>query len=172
MSIYAEIVGYMPTGSAIQGQWDYKCVYDPKIYDYKSMSAMQMYQAKLFDIIIYRITTTNVDGQVYEYSARQVRQWCLNNGLHPVNELYYGRAGDLYNIDPQNHWHENFIEELRKEYLEKDSILCRNKVPEEGIVIRREVTNIDVYKLKANRFLQKETQELDKGVIDIESSQE
>lgn len=56
--------------------------------------------------------------------------------------------------------------------MEKDSVLCKNKVPEEGIVLRREVTNIDVYKLKANRFLVKETQELDKGAIDIESAQE
>lgn len=172
MTVYAEIVGYMPTGSAIQGQWDYKCVYDPKVYKYAEMSAVQMYQAKLFDIIIYRITSTNVDGKVHEYSARQVYQWCLENGLHPVNELYYGRAGDLFDLDTQNHWNENFIDKLREKYLEKDSILCNNKVPEEGIVIRKEVTNIDVYKFKANRFLQKETQELDKGTIDIETIQE
>lgn len=172
MTVYAEIVGYMPTGSPIQGQYDYKCVYDPKTYKYQEMSAMQMYQAKLFDIIIYRITTTNVDGKVHEYSARQVLHWCIENGLHPVNELYYGRARNLFDLDTQNHWNENFIDKLREEYLEKDSILCNNKVPEEGIVIRREVTNIDVYKLKANRFLQKETQELDKGTIDIESVQE
>lgn len=171
MTVYAEIVGYMPTGSAIQGKWDYKCVYDPKVYKYSEMSAIQMYQAKLFDIIIYRITSTNVDGKVHEYSARQVYQWCLENGLHPVTELYYGCAGDLFDIDPQNHWNENFVEKLREKYLEKDSILCNNKVPEEGIVIRKEVTNIDVYKFKANRFLQKETQELDKGTIDIESIQ-
>lgn len=162
----------MPTGSAIQGKWDYKCVYDPKVYKYAKMSAVQMYQAKLFDIIIYRITSTNVDGKVHEYSARQVYQWCLENGLHPVTELYYGCAGDLFNIDTQNQWNENFVDKLREKYLEKDSVLCNNKVPEEGIVIRKEVTNIDVYKFKANRFLQKETQELDKGTIDIESIQE
>lgn len=172
MTVYAEIVGYMPTGSAIQGTWDYGCIYDPKVYNYKEMSAAQMYQAKLFDIIIYRITTTNVEGKVYEYSAKQVHDWCIENNLHPVYELYYGYAKDLFDIDTQTHWNENFIDKLKENYLEKDSTLCNNKVPEEGIVLRREVTNIDVYKLKANRFLQKETQQLDKGVIDIESIQE
>ena len=172
MSLYCEIVGYMPTGSAIQGKWDYGCVYDPKVYRYQEMSATQMYQAKLFDIIVYRITMTNVDGKVHEYSAKQVRDWCIENGLHPVSELYYGKAEDLFDLDVHNHWNENFIDKLREKYLEKDSVLCKNKVPEEGIVLRREVTNIDVYKLKANRFLVKETQELDKGAIDIESAQE
>lgn len=95
MSLYCEIVGYMPTGSAIQGKWDYGCVYDPKVYRYQEMSATQMYQAKLFDIIVYRITMTNVDGKVHEYSAKQVRDWCIENGLHPVSELYYGKAEDL-----------------------------------------------------------------------------
>lgn len=171
MTIYAEIVGFMPTGSRIQGDWDYKCIYDPKIYNYKDMSARAMYDTKLFDIIVYRITTTNVDGKVHEYSAKQVKDWCIENGLHPVTELYYGYAKDLFDLDPSQHWNENFIEALREKYLEGDSVLCNNKVPEEGIVLRREVSNIDVYKLKSNRFLQKETKELDKGVIDIESEQ-
>lgn len=133
MTVYAEIVGYMPTGSAIQGTWDYGCIYDPKVYNYKEMSAAQMYQAKLFDIIIYRITFTNVDGKVYEYSAKQVHDWCIENNLHPVYELYYGYAKDLFDIDTQTHWNENFIDKLKENYLEKDSILCNNKVPEEGM---------------------------------------
>lgn len=171
MTIYAEIVGFMPTGSRIQGDWDYKCIYDPNIYNYKDMSARAMYDAKLFDIIVYRITTTNVDGKVHEYSTQQVIEWCVTNGLHHVTELYYGYAKDLFDLDPTQHWNENFIDALREAYLEGDSVLCNNKVPEEGIVLRREVSNIDVYKLKSNRFLQKETKELDKGVIDIESAQ-
>lgn len=172
MSLYCEIVGYMPTGGAIQGKWDYGCVYDPKVYRYQEMSATQMYQAKLFDIIVYRITMTNVDGKVHEYSAKQVRDWCIENGLHPVSELYYGKAEDLFDLDVHNHWNENFIDKLREKYLEKDSVLCNNKVPKEGIVLRREVSEIDVYKLKSVAFLERETKMLDKGEADIESGQE
>lgn len=72
----------------------------------------------------------------------------------------------------KTHWHENFLKHLREQYLENDSVLCLNKVPEEGIVLRREVNNISVFKLKANAFLQKETASLDKGIVDIESAQE
>ncbi|MEG0773594.1 hypothetical protein [Clostridium sp.] len=169
MTIYAEIVGYMPTGVAIQGGWDYKCIYDPKRYKYTEMSATEMYQSHLFDVIIYRITTTNINGKVHEYSAKQVHDWCIENNLHPVTELYYGKAKALFDLDPINNWHENFISKLKDTYLEGDSILCNNNVPEEGIVIRKETTNINVFKLKSTRFLQKETLELDKGTLDIES---
>lgn len=172
MSIYAEIVGYLPSGKLIQAKYDYGCIYDPQKYQYNKMTAIEMYNAKLFDIKIYRITETNVDGIVHEYSSRQVYDWCNKMGLHHMYELYYGYAKDLFNIDVDDYWNENFVEKLRETYLEKDSILCNNKVPEEGIVIRREVSDIDVYKFKSNRFLQNESQELDKGTIDIESIQE
>lgn len=162
----------MPTGSYIQDDYDYGCIYDPKLYDYKNMTAMQMYQAKLFDIVVYRITTTNIDGKVHEYSAKQVKDWCTENGLHHVHELYYGYAKNLFDLDTKTHWHENFIDKLRETYLEKRAVLCNNNVPEEGIVLRREVSNIDVYKLKANSFLQRESANLDKEIIDIESQQE
>lgn len=50
-------------------------------------------------------------------------------------------------------------------------LLCNNNVPEEGIVLRREVNGIDVYKLKSINFLEKESKMLDRGEIDIESNQ-
>ncbi len=46
-----------------------------------------------------------------------------------------------------------------------------DNVPEEGIVLRREVNGIDVYKLKSINFLEKESKMLDRGEIDIESNQ-
>jgi hypothetical protein len=48
--------------------------------------------------------------------------------------------------------------------------MCNNKVPEEGIVVRKEsLFSCESYKLKSFSFLEKESKELDKGVIDIES---
>ncbi len=52
MTIYAEIVGFMPDGSYIQKDYDYKCVYHPKLYDYSKMNPQQMYDAKL--LLIYK----------------------------------------------------------------------------------------------------------------------
>ena len=48
--------------------------------------------------------------------------------------------------------------------------MCNNKVPEEGIVVRKEsLFSCDSYKLKSFRFLEFETKQLDKGESDIES---
>jgi hypothetical protein len=44
-------------------------------------------------------------------------------------------------------------------------------IASEGIVLRREVNGIDVYKLKSINFLEKESKMLDRGEIDIESNQ-
>ena len=51
---------------------------------------------KHFKVRVYRITMTNVDGFVHEFSAREVQQYCLSRGLVPVEEFYYGYARDLY----------------------------------------------------------------------------
>lgn len=163
----------MPTGSMIQSGYDYQCIYDPKTYEYSKMTPKQMYDAKLFDIIVYRITYTNVEGRVFEFSTQQMKTFCEKYGIHCIKELYYGTAQQLFpELNPNEHWHENFLQALRDKYLERESVLCNNKVPEEGIVLRREVSEIDVYKLKSVAFLERETKMLDKGEADIESGQE
>ena len=49
--------------------------------------------------------------------------------------------------------------------------MCENKVPEEGIVVRVEdLFECKSYKLKSFRFLEFESNELDKGVADVESA--
>ena len=172
LTVYAEIVGYMPNGQMIQKDYDYKCVYNPKSFDYQKMTPKQMYHARLFDIVVYRITYTNVDGKVFEFSTQQVKEFCKKYSLHSVKELYYGRAENLFpNLNINEHWHEEFLTNLRNMYLEQRSVLCNNNVPEEGIVLRREVNGIDVYKLKSINFLEKESKMLDRGEIDIESNQ-
>ena len=130
---------------------------------------------KNFGIQIYRITYTNPDGVVFEFSARQVQQWCKDKGLTPVEQLYYGYAKDLYpELDETEHWNENFIQKLANDkrfYMEELSPTCHNDVPHEGIVIRIENGLSEAYKLKCFRFLGEESKSLDKGEIDIEADQ-
>lgn len=165
ISVYYEILGYWPNGTSIQGKWDYGFVpsESPEKWEYN----------KNYGVEVYRITYTNVEGAVYEFSARQVQQMCEKMGWTPVEQLYYGYAKDLYpDLDVTNHWNDNFIECLSKDkrfYMEMNSPRCANKVPHEGIVIRNESLNIDVYKLKCFAFLEKERASLDKGEFDIES---
>lgn len=165
LTVYFEIVGFLPTGGYIQKGYDYGYV-PPK-------SGESFEYGKHFGIRVYRVTYTNVSGSVFEFSARQVQQWCERNSLDPVIQLYYGYTKDLYpSLDPANHWNENFIEALANDkrfYMELDSPDCINNVPHEGIVVRNETLNIDVYKLKCFRFLKKEDEAMDRGEIDIET---
>ncbi|MGM9530475.1 hypothetical protein, partial [Intestinibacter sp.] len=127
---------------------------------------------KNYGVEVYRITYTNSDGIVYEFSARQVRQYCRKMGWTPVEQAYYGYAKDLYpTLSTQNDWNEHFLENLSNDkrfYMEMLSPRCLNKVPSEGIVIRNETLNIEVYKIKCFNFLQKEREMLDSGEINIE----
>lgn len=79
MTAYAEIVGYLPSGAFIQKPFDYGC----KEGEWK--------------LAIYRLTYTNTVGGVFEFSARQVQNWCKDNSLLAVHELFYGSVADLYN---------------------------------------------------------------------------
>lgn len=161
---YYEIVGYLPDGGFIQKNYDYGCVPPNEGEEYTS--------EKHFKVRIYRVTYTNVDGKVFEYTPRQVQQWCAQVGLTPVEECYFGLAKDLYpELDPANHWNENFLEKLANDsrfYMEKDSPHCKNKVPHEGLVIKLEDGLSHAFKLKCFRFLNKEQELLDKGETNIE----
>ena len=153
---YYEIVGYLPTGKYIQKNYDYGCVPPKEGETYT--------HEKHFKVRIYRVTYTNIDGDIFEYTPHQVQQWCNQVGLIPVEECYYGRAKDLYQDITEN-WNENFLNRLSNDpnfYMEQNSPHCVNKVPHEGLVIRIDGLNTAL-KLKCFRFLSKEQDLLDKG---------
>ncbi len=154
ITLYGECVGYLKTGGFIQHGYDYGC------------------EPGTFKTYIYRITTTNQSGQVYEFSHKQVKEYCEKFGLTMVPELYYGKAKDLYpDLSISDHWHENFLQRLVDDYLEKDCDLCKSqKVPDEGICLRKDIFDIEVYKLKSFKFLEWETKQLDdENYVDLES---
>ena len=66
-----------------------------------------------------------------------------------------------------------YLHMLEAEYNEKDCPICINKVPEEGIIIRKlkHPSKFEAFKLKSKRFLQKESEQADKGIVDIEEEQ-
>ena len=146
MTFYYEIVGFLPNGGAIQKDYDYGC----KPREHK--------------IYIYRITQTNVDGKVFEFSAKQVQDFCKKNGLNTVPELYYGYAGDFYDYNSP----EELLQIIKEQFNEKDCYICKNKVPEEGCVIRIDGLEFEAYKQKSERFYARETILLDKGESNIE----
>ncbi len=153
ITLYGEAVGYIKTGAYIQNGYDYGC------------------EPGKFDVYIYRITLTNPDGKVFEFSTQQVKDYCNKFGMKCVPELYYGRAKDLFEIVADENWTSNFVQTLSEHYLEKDCDMCVNKVPDEGICIRREIFDIDVYKHKSFRFFEWETKQLDSGEVDLETQE-
>ena len=163
MTLYYEIVGFLPNGGYIQKDYDYGC---------EQPTGKEYIEGKNFKIYIYRITTVNVDGKIHEWSAHEVQIWCKNNGLRPVTEFYYGYAKDLYkDLAPSEHWTENFLERLANDknfYMEMNSPECNNKVPHEGIVIKKENMVSEAFKLKTFKFLGKEMDAADKGESNIE----
>lgn len=171
-TVYYEIVGFLPNGGYIQKDYDYGCVPPKEGESYTP--------EKHFKVRIYRITETNVDGIVHEFSAREVQQWCNEHNLTPVEECYYGLAGDLYpqlrqdvNGYPMypDDWNQQFWDTLANDedfYMEMNSPECVNKVPHEGLVIKKEDMIPRAWKLKCFAFLQGEAKELDAGETNIE----
>ena len=180
MTIYAEIVGYLPSGATIQKEYDYGCEFKSDkhcnengemvpIVDYTKLSPIEMYKRNLFKIYVYRITYTSADGQVFEMSATDLQKYCLSHGLVPVPQLWYGQTSALISKDED--WRDELLQVLSNKYLEKDCTICKNKVPAEGIVIRTMKPKFEAYKLKSLRFFEHESKELDAGIVNIEDNQ-
>lgn len=167
LSIYYEIVGYTKSGAIIQSGYDYGCVPPSKDGTYKL--------GVNYKIAIYRVTMTGLDGTTVEYSPKQVQYWATKNGLTPVHELFYGYAKDLFKYsklytipEDENDFGDAFLKVCKELYNEKNCFMCKNKVPEEGCVIRIDDLKFEAYKVKSVLFNERETKQLDKGETNIE----
>ena len=152
ISIYAEIVGQMKNGGWIQ-----------KGYDYGTKPCE-------FDIYVYRITSTNPKGSVIEFSTNQIKSYCQKYDLKMVPIHYHGPAYGLVS-EVKKTFHEDLLDYLTKEYLEKPCGMCKNNVPAEGIVVTVEKDQFTAYKLKSWAFFEGETKALDAGEVDIEQQE-
>lgn len=158
-TLYGECLGYTKDNNYIQKGYDYGC------------------NPGEFKLEVYRITHTNPDGIVTELSYPEIVEFCGRAGLSSSHLLFYGKAYEFYNDDScfeteiSNEWREGFLRKLEEVYNEKDCFMCNNKVPEEGIVIRKEsLFDCEPYKLKSFRFLEHESKQLDSGEINIEDN--
>lgn len=162
-TLYYEIVGYTPDGGYIQKNYDYGCT---------PPSNGKYIPEENFKVRIYRVTITNVNGDVYELTPTEVQRWCKERNLIPVKELYCGQAAALYGLPGEGDFGPYFIDKLSNDkerfFMELDSPDCNNKVPHEGIVIKVLGRNSEATKLKCFKFLDKEQKDLDKGISNME----
>lgn len=161
-TVYYEIVGFTKDGGYIQKGFDYGCSAEGLLVT----TDVQINPRPQNKIYVYRITRTAPDGTVLELSWSQVKERCKQIGVETVPEVWYGVA---YELLPLTDWPDNILSFLKENFVrDQDSQFCLNKVPEEGICVRKEGLEIEVFKLKSFRFLEGETKALDKGETNIE----
>lgn len=159
ITLYGEAVGYLKDGKFIQKGYHYGC------------------SQNQFETYIYRITHTNSQGKVIEFSWQQVKEYCNKFGMKHVPEFYHGLAKDcfpLYRDLNGDLWRERFLDELLASFNLNDSFceLNNKEVPAEGVCLKIDRLNeCDVFKLKNFSFLEHETKMLDKGEVDIETNE-
>ena len=155
-TIYGEIVGYTTDGAAIQKGYHYGC------------------QPGTHRLMVYRVTSTNADGKVIEFSWQQMKEFCAKYGFEMVKELWYGRAEEWL-TSPWDKSRDTVpmlsLSKLEAAYVHDQMCAFNNlEVPAEGIVLKVDSLEEDIaFKLKNFAFLRKESEELDKGVADIET---
>jgi len=151
ISIYGEVLGYTPAGNHIA---------EPYTYGMKPFECV---------FVVYRITMTSPDGLVVEYSWEQVKAFCEANRLLTVPELYSGLVKDLFpELKINADWAANFGVALCDKYLEYE---LADGLPDEGICIRQDIAGIcNIYKMKSFKFLEWESKQLDKEVVDLETA--
>lgn len=173
-TLYGEVVGYTPSGKAIQAasgsrHYHYGC------------------QQGKHKLLVYRVVTTNADGKTLELSWPQMQEFTKKYGLEMVHTFYYGPISNLFSPDPYFKAVESFqtgiavydVEAWRKDllvFLEKTYVrdeMCQfnnGEVPAEGVVVRIDgLTECQSYKLKNFLFLEDESKKNDKGEVDIET---
>lgn len=163
--IYGEIFGY-DRGSST-------CI--QKNYDY----GLPVGHSRFMPYRIVRIT----DGKFIEWEVQEVFQWTmkmietypdLQGVLYPIQIVYHGKLTDRYpEIAVDDYWHEKVLEAMKADKkcfgMETNEVLCKNKVPREGVCIRIDNDpRPENFKLKCAKFLSKESKDIDAGEVDIE----
>jgi hypothetical protein len=171
ITIYGEIVGYLSSGRAIQKGYDYGCSQGMVGPD-NSIQATNTDNPE-HKFLVYRITYTKPDGNVIEFTWNQVKEYCKKYNLETVIEIFNGPATWFLEEEKEEGWQERFLEVLSENFLEGNCKFCKNKVPAEGVVLRRDnnTTSFDVYKLKSKRFILGETKAADEGETNIEDEE-
>lgn len=168
-TIYGECVGFTKDGKTIQKGYDYGCA------------------AGQSEVYVYRITHTSTQGKVIDLPMNMVAERCVQLGVNVVPEIYFGPARGLLYTDKEvfedtesvntyttdvEEWREAFFNFLKASYVyDQDCQFCKTKVPAEGLVLRVEGLRPEAFKLKAFRFLEAESKELDKEEENIEDNQ-
>lgn len=153
ITLYGEIVGYLPDGGYIQKPFDYKC------------------EESKHKFLVYRITYTKPNGDIIEFNWDQIKEYCNKYNISHVKEFFYGSLRELKNVlavtsDSKD---ELLTKILSSFNIEKNCKENNNNVPAEGIIVRIDgKRQFNAFKVKSKRFLEMETKMMDQNYADIE----
>jgi hypothetical protein len=171
-TVYAEIVGYEPTGSPIMNSasneklkpFMEKDEYKAFIQKYGNMTEFHYGLEKgQYEVYVYRITMTNEDGESIDYSWKQVQNRCERLGVKTCPTYMSKVATSLWT----NETVEMFFSEMRDE----PSIVFPQHI-KEGICVRIENGSMTpiILKDKTQTFKILENIIKDNGKIDLEEA--
>lgn len=163
--VYGELVGYTEEGAEIQKGHTYECDPNPFFGEY-------------VELYVYRVAIITEEAELVDLSWDQVRAFCARQGLKHVPELLRTKKGLLY-IDAFDEI--NFWEKYQQDLRDGNEHVAYTDTPvklsdggtgkDEGIAIRVERgMNPLLFKYKNKSHYLWETNELDTGEADIESS--
>lgn len=116
------------------------------------------------ELYIYRIAFVNEDGFISDLSWEQVKEFCTQNALKHVPELWKG-----YKVD----FDVNVYMDKRFAELGYPNVvpLSDPETVDEGVCVRVDGMRPRILKAKCQKFFEHETKLLDQGVVDLESSE-
>ena len=150
--VYAELVGWTPSGKPIQEGYTYG------------------FEKGTCGLFVYRIAHINEKGLMVDLSWDQVKQFCTERGLNQVVELARMPKDKFV---PEEWLDRRFKEEGYFPGQPNPCLpLSDPKTVDEGVCVRVEGLVPQLYKAKSPKFFEHETALLDKEVVDMETSGE
>jgi len=122
--------------------------------------SLQQWEVELY---VYRISVVNQQGIVSDLSWDAIKQFCTNNGIKHVPELWVGKHKD-FNVD-------DYMDKNYKEMWYNCVPLSEWCPCDEWVIVRKEWVMPYLSKAKCNTFLEYESKQLDSWEVDLESSQ-
>lgn len=151
-TVYYEVVGFTHTGAPIMGQCENKKLNDKAFVKKYGKTTTFSYGCvpggtPESDIYVYRMTMTNEDGEVVEYTPEFMRYRCEQMGVKTVplfaNVYIHGGAVIAHNVDgtcsggnpPENMSIGEAVKMIAEQYYEGEDPIGKTHV-REGVVVR------------------------------------
>lgn len=138
--IYYEVVGFTDSGTSIMGKGNNKKLDKDFVKQYGKETVFSYgcspdnSDAPQSDLYVYRMTMTNEDGDVVEYSPDFMRYRCEQMGVKCVPEFVHVVLPDASYFD-ENHPVGEYVKEMAEQYYDGPDPVGKTHV-REGVVVR------------------------------------